>query len=514
MRSRIRLPAPALLVGLVLVAACGRTLPTAQADGTDPMVPTAPGAAARPTPRPGATADPSPAPEAAALTVDRHRHHADVASGGQHAPYNYAPSVMADDGTYRMWWCSQLPGVGPSGDDILYGTAGSLQRPFHGAGGGSATPVFHGSSDGFDSVHTCDPSVLRVHGTYYLYYTGSTGEQDHGNSIGVATSEDGVHFTRVGKGRPIVTPAEDTHRDNGYGVGQPSVVFLDGWYYLMFTDTTGKGAGWNGAGQFVVRASNPTFTTNVQVLSDSGFSDADSTMAVRERAVVDAFSADWMWVDALDAFAIAHETSAGTTITFWDKDFTHNPYRPIEIGGAWQEGPGLVRSPQGHAPASGSDPCGRVPFDVVRATRNASSPTGLSEFGLDVHGVRGCRGQEQALALLGGFALPSPRRTMDIVSDGKVVEVERRSVAEKLAKAVLDKPVAGLRRAHPAMTIRPGVPALRAPGRPLALLLPDGRVCAIGSAAAAKANGSTIKDVTDAEWDSHPLGADLSSLRG
>lgn len=504
---------PVLAAFGLLAAGCGHTLPSPQAEGTAHLVPTAPGSAARPEPHPGDTANPSPGPKEQRLAVDRRRHHAGVASGGPHAPYNYAPSVMADGGSYRMWWCSQLPGFGPAGDDILYATSDALSGGFHGAGGGAATPVFHGSRGGFDSKHTCDPSVLRMDGTYYLYYTGSTGDPQHGNSIGVATSTDGIHFSRANNGRPIVTPAEDTRRDNSYGVGQPSVVLVDNWYYLMFTDTTGKDAGWNGAGQFVVRAKDPLFTDNVQVLTETGFSDVASTMAVRQRAIVDAFSSDWMWVDALDAFAVAHETSSGTTITFWNKNFTRNPYVPIEITGAWKEGPGLVRDSKGHAPASDSDPCGRVPFDLVRATRDTSAPTGLSHFGVDVHGVKGCSDPGEALRLLDGFAVPSPQRTIDIVTGGVLVEVERRSVAERLARQVLDAAPSGLSGVKPAVTIGGGLPALRAPDRPIAILLPDGSLCPIGSKAAAKANSSQILTVTAKQWDSHSKGPDLSSLR-
>src|SRR5699024_12100015 len=98
----------------------------------------------------------------------------------------------------------------------------------------------------FDAVHTCDPSVIEVGGTYYMYYTGAEGKSTHGNAIGLVTSDDGVHWTRERTDSAIVTPAHDEHRDNNYGAGQPAAVVLDGWFYLMFTDTTGADAGWNG----------------------------------------------------------------------------------------------------------------------------------------------------------------------------------------------------------------------------------------------------------------------------
>ncbi|WP_083940230.1 glycoside hydrolase family protein, partial [Saccharomonospora saliphila] len=290
-----------------------------------------------------------------------------VAAGGADAPYNYGPSLLVENGRVRMWWCSQYGSAEPAGDDILHAEAPTPDGPFTGPGGGIPRAVFSGDPGGFDAVHTCDPSVLRVDGTYYLYYTGAAGETAHGNAIGLATSDDGVHWTRVGDG-PIVTPAHDTHRDNTYGAGQPAAVHVDGWFYLMFTDTTARAAGWNGAGQFVLRSPDPAFADGVEALGPDGFAPVPGTDAPRTASVVDAFSADLVFSDALGAFVVAHQTDQGTTLTFTGRDFTGTPYEPVVIDSRWQEGPGLLRRPDGHAPVSERAVCGRVPFDVVHAT--------------------------------------------------------------------------------------------------------------------------------------------------
>jgi hypothetical protein len=54
-----------------------------------------------------------------------------------------------------------------------------------------------------------------------------------------------------------------------------------------------------------------------------------------------------MWIESLEAFAIAHEAPGGTTVTFWNRDFTASPYRPLLIAGPWQEGPGWCGCPTG-----------------------------------------------------------------------------------------------------------------------------------------------------------------------
>jgi hypothetical protein len=445
-------------------------------------------------------------PPAITLTTANYRDSGVVVSGGSPAPYNYAPSVMQDGGGYRVWWCSQVPGVGP-GDDILYASASAVDGPFTADGGAPAVPVFTGQPGAFDAIHTCDPSVIKVGSTYYLYYTGAEDDHTRGNAVGVASSTNGLAWRRENGGRPIVTASGAVHRDNSYGAGQPSAIYLDGWFYLMFTDTTATRAGWNGAGQFVLRARNPEFSEQVQSLTDAGF--VPVGMGV-PRSVVDAFSADWMWVDALGAFAIAHQTADGTTITFWDADFRRQPAPPVVIPGPWQEGPGLLRRPDGHARVSTSDPCGTVAVDVFRATALRPAPTDIRHFGEDLTGLDACAQPRSARAVLDGFGVPSPVRTIDIVHGGARVRVDRRSVAQLLVPKILDNWVQGLEGLPLLGTIHAGAPALRAPSGEVALQDDKGRLWPVAPGAVA-ANGSTLIDVTPQQWDAYPHG-DLSTM--
>ncbi|WP_433869402.1 beta-xylosidase [Saccharopolyspora sp. CA-218241] len=454
------------------------------------------------------TGSPTPeaVPEPVRLSIRDHRESPGVvASGGPAAPYNYGPTVLDAAGRYRVWWCSQLPGAGPAGDDVLHAASDALGGPFT-AGGAAAEPVFHGRPGAFDGMHTCDPSVIRVDGRYFLYYTGAAGDHAHGNAIGVATGEDGRFWRRAAGGAPIATAAADVRRSNTYGAGQPAALHLDGWFYLMFTDTTAAGAGWNGAGQFVLRARDGAFTRDVQELTDEGFRPRGS--GPRARSVVDAFSADWAWSATLNAFAIAHQTAKGTTITFWDRNFTRHPYEPVLVPGRWREGPGLVRTPEGHLPVSGADPCGTAPIDVLRATEDHAAPTDLRWSGLDVAGFRGCAEPARASAVLDGFGVPSPTRTVEVLRDGAKVRVERRSVAEALTRAVLDERVTAVDELPVAATLAGGAPALRSPGGDVGLLDERGRVWLVPPEAA-RANGSPVAEVSWSDWEDYPPGGDL-----
>jgi hypothetical protein len=491
---------PAALLCAALLAACT----TSEAS---PQPKTTPRPSTTSAPRP--TTEAPPVPELVQLKVDRGRQSPGVvAAGGRDAPYNYGPSVMVDGGRYRMWWCSQLGVANPPGDDILLAESTSLDGGFAGPDGTPGTPVLSGSGGGFDAMHVCDPSVVKAGGVYYLYYTGSAGDHLHGNTIGVATSLDGRVWTRANGGRPIVLPARNVINDNPYGAGQPAAVYLDGWFYLMFTDTTGRDVGWNGAGQFVLRSTDPTFGSHVETLSPGGFRSMTDT-ASRFHSVVDAFSADLMWVDALNAFAIAHETDEGTTITFWDKDFRVTPYRPIVVAGPWREGPGLVRRSDGHAIVPVDAACDTVPIDLVRGTRQgAAGPTDLRHFGIDVVQAEGCHTTSRALNALIGFAMPSPARTIDLLIAGKLVRVDRRSVAEVLGVRFLDHRVPALDGVTPTAELTVGLPAVRAPGRGIGLVMND-KLWLLPSPAVAERNSSPIRDISAAAWDLYERGPDL-----
>jgi hypothetical protein len=501
------LAALAAVLGAVLLAGCADTSVIPQAEG---------GRAVLPDGRSHGSSDgvAQGTPSSVSLLADHARHSAGVVvSGGPHAPYNYAPSVLKVDGGYRVWWCSQLPGSPRSGDQILSARSTSENGPFRGSNGAEGTEVFGNSPGGFDRLHTCDPSVIEVDGVFYLYYTGTGDPTGNDNAIGLATSSDGVHWRRANGGAPIVSSSGDARRSNAYGVGQPSALYLHGWFYLMFTDTSGGAAGPDGGGQFVLRSRDPAFQRGVQALQPDGFAEVSSATSPRTRSVADATTSDWMWLDALDAFAIASDTDDGTLISFWDADFTYHPFLPVLVAGPEREGPGLVRTAAGHAPIDVADPCGQVPLDVFRATGGNQGPNGIGHFGVDLDGLHACQRRDTALAVLDGFAVPAPDRTVDIVVGDRLVEVERRSVALALAVGMVDDPPALVNSLPVAAHLRSAASAMSAPGRPMGILLDDGRLWAVGAQRVAALNSSPVTTVTDRRWDGYPRGTDLSALR-
>lgn len=288
------------------------------------------------------------------------------------ASYNYAPSVMLDNGLYKMWWCGRSDdrSSGNNGDHILYAESTSLDGSWHAHTDTSKgyEDVFRGTGSiaDFDGANVCDPSVIKVNGIYYMYYSGEDINATT-TMIGAAWSTDGIHWSRwsgPSASKPIIAPyraRSSVHAPLGYGAGQPSVTFIDGYFYLIYTDTTGQTSNpINGAGSYIIRSpdwlfENSNLNLPVDVLVGPGtFAPQTSGnktsynlkyIPVSGGTPNDMVNVDWAYVPGLDGFAIAHSNSNGRiSVNIYKKDFSGELYQG-EIPGDWAEGPALVTLP-------------------------------------------------------------------------------------------------------------------------------------------------------------------------
>lgn len=165
--------------------------------------------------------------------------------------YDWAASVMFTNGEYRMWWTRQkLVSDGNGRDAIYYADSWDGVNWYHTQEVLVASDIF--LNDGINDTsqekfHVARPSVVRIESTYYMFYESpmtlvNGGEK--GNQIFVATSVDGKSWNKGPNNNspvPIIKACDPTCPANYpyYGIGQPSVFYKDGNFWIFFTDATG-----------------------------------------------------------------------------------------------------------------------------------------------------------------------------------------------------------------------------------------------------------------------------------
>jgi len=130
------------------------------------------------------------------------------------------PSVVYNGFTFMMWYTGM--------DDNYVGSIG-LATSVDGASWSrySNNPVLKGAQD---------PCVIYEDGIYKMWYSG---DANVGSSIGYATSQDGITWTRF-TGNPVLSPGSFGSWDVG-SLDQPSVVH-QGSTYLMYYDASKSGS--------------------------------------------------------------------------------------------------------------------------------------------------------------------------------------------------------------------------------------------------------------------------------
>lgn len=440
------------------------------------------------------------------------------------ATYDYSPSVMLD-GVYRMWWCCGSTSGGVSGDHVCYAEASALDGPWHSHGSTAANThdeVFHGTGNvaDFDGTHTCDPSVVRVEdGTYYMFYGGISENTPSPTwtRIGVASSPDGFNWTRLNGGKAIVDAARNPYAPalpNQYGAGQPSVVWLDGLFYMIHTDTTGVGGNQgNGAGQYVLRSADPTFQTGVDELSKTGFV-AKGQTTYTGYSLVEAFATDWQYADAIDAFVDADDSPdpAATVLHFFSKDVAPL-HADQKVPGHWTEEPAIVSRPDKHAVPWGGA-CGTMAMDVMRSVGTGGQPGtwDLAHDGIDVTTGLGCDCVPLG-RMLEGTLLGVPSTPLTLVRGGGRLQFALGPPATRLGRTVVNPGLAVFNALPYAASVYSGNMALGATGDPGAYLLDDGRLWPVSCAGELTDDMTSLTMVTPAQYASYPQGLPLYCLQ-
>jgi beta-1,2-mannosidase len=93
----------------------------------------------------------------------------------------------------------------------------------------SPDPILSPKGDKFESAGTFNPSVVKKDGKFVMLYRA----QDHNgtSSLGYATSDDGIHFTR--RAEPVMV--SEAPYEKGGGVEDPRLQKIGDTYYLTYT---------------------------------------------------------------------------------------------------------------------------------------------------------------------------------------------------------------------------------------------------------------------------------------
>jgi hypothetical protein len=157
---------------------------------------------------------------------------------------DYSPTAMQIGNVKQFWWCGQAHNPNNQSQDtdtILYSSLDTLTNET------SPPIVVLGETPGaWDSAYTCNPKVIgglfnnplgdgQTY-SYALYYVATASPAGIANSIGVAFSNDGIHWKKYPQ------PVIQTTSQQYYGVGQPAVYNSDGrsGIWLFYEDLDGS----------------------------------------------------------------------------------------------------------------------------------------------------------------------------------------------------------------------------------------------------------------------------------
>ncbi len=430
--------------------------------------------------------------------------------------YAYVPSVM-DDGVFKIWYCS-TPG---DADHIYYSESHGLD-----SGWSAPTSVFtartgslnvggNPNNSDFDRGHTCDPSVIRVYGTYYMYYGGNWSLAAPGRTaIGVASSQDGKTWTRMNNGQAIIRPKNEV--DGLYGAGQPSVLYRGGLFYMLYTDTSTTYPGPELAKVFVLRSPDPTFQVSVDELQNWGTWVRISGAPARTFTpfAQGLASLEWRYDDMLDAVGVAipNSTCPGCndiiTLIYYNLDSMNWTGIRFDVPGHWTEGVGLVHRPDGHAPpaygATYTYTCGTAPVDIVRSVGTSLQPGTyrLSHMGLDYYTT--CDRSRNASIFEGSLVYGSGLPLM-LVRENLRLQFAYGPTALQLAHAAYVANADDYQSIPYGASLYYGQDSIYAPGLPGAYLTDSAspgvsRLWAVSCMDVITVNGSTLRLVTADQW--------------
>lgn len=153
--------------------------------------------------------------------------------------YDWQYSIIEEDGLYKIWWTRGNPF-----DVIFYAESTDLKTWTNGQ-----EVIRITKNTLWIKYMLGNPSVLRVDGTYYMYFEAPATIMEGGgecdNNVFLATSPDGIDWTMYPNNKnpqPVIRMDDDDRYQGKYGVGQPHALYVDGEFWVYYCDVVDGGA--------------------------------------------------------------------------------------------------------------------------------------------------------------------------------------------------------------------------------------------------------------------------------
>jgi predicted GH43/DUF377 family glycosyl hydrolase len=143
-----------------------------------------------------------------------------------------------------------------------------------------------GPRGSWDERGVADPYVVEFAGTLYMFYLGQ--DRARRQRLGVATSGDGIHWTKLRR-NPVLELGEPGTFDEA-GLGEPAVWARGGWYWMLYAGRDARehrrlglarsrdGVSWERIGREPVFSGGSTW--NIKVVCDPTVEPRDSVVRV------------------------------------------------------------------------------------------------------------------------------------------------------------------------------------------------------------------------------------------
>ena len=309
--------------------------------------------------------------------------------------YAYCPSVIQQADKRHIWFC----GTEPAGQfvDHIYYTRGDLPYTSR----ITKIALAPGNAGQWDDRHVCDPSVIKgdfdFNGVRYIYamvYLGNRSDR-YFNEIGIAFSQTIDAENWVKYPQPLVAKTWAGENDlsmgaaKAWGVGQPSVISLDGKGKILLTYTIGD----PGGTRVVTREADLFDMENIkmtapQTVSTAGLSKLDYT-----TGNIVLLNADFA-VDAVkqNVFMTAHVNPNPVSYPAFISgavDICSMPYNDfMNGGGTWKLRQRIGRRESGFARNHNSG-IGRDAYGIVTDSKKAELYFTVSKEAPDVLSLPG-----------------------------------------------------------------------------------------------------------------------------